>query len=99
MKWLGILQLYSKFRFFCERQMSKYIINKRGVVLSAKWNLMLSCFECDLISFGFAGFVSKISTEEIGYGKDKSNKCCVLLYMLEEVCLEGTARGGRVTIQ
>ena len=71
----------------------------RGVVLSAKWNLMLSYFQCDLISFGFSRFVSKISTEEIGCGKDKSNKCCVLLYLLEEVCVEGNACGGRVTIQ
>ena len=55
--------------------MSKYLINKTVVVLSAKWNLMLSCFQCDLISFGFSRSVSKISTEEIGYGKDKSNKC------------------------
>ena len=75
LKWLGILQLYSKFRFFCERQMSKYLINKTGVVLFAKWNLMLSCFLCDLIAFGFSRFVSKISTEVKGYGKDKSNKC------------------------
>ena len=96
LKWLGILQLYSKFRFFCERQMSKYLINKTGVVLSAKWNLMLSCFQCDLISFGFSRSVSKISTEEIGYGKDKSNKCWVLLYMWQEVCLEESQ--GRVTM-
>ena len=75
--------------------MSKCLINKRGVVLSAKWKLMLSCFQCDLISFGFSGFVSKISTEEMGYGKDKSNKCCVLALYVGRSMLGGECTLGK----